>query len=49
MLDRIDYHIEQTNVHLQSAHGELQKVWIDLHWHMNHKTTNLRKCVLLFC
>lgn len=26
VLDRIDYNIEQTNVHLESAHGELLKV-----------------------
>jgi syntaxin 16 len=26
ILDRIDYNIEQTNIHLESGHGELQKV-----------------------
>jgi syntaxin 16 len=26
ILDRIDYNIEQTNVHMESAHGELVKV-----------------------
>lgn len=34
ILDRIDYNIEQVNVHVEDAHGELQKVMKDDVWNI---------------